>query len=113
MSAPRRIQLKRTKGWRLPEGTINVARPGRYGNPYRIGQLHQRQDDHNNWTLGKLTRHEAVELFRQDIEAALSGGTIDLRVVEMLAELRGHDVACWCGENEECHGDVWLEVANR
>jgi len=30
-----RIQLKRTKGWRLPEGAIVVSRPSRWGNPFR------------------------------------------------------------------------------
>ena len=26
---PARIQLRRTKGWRLPEGALRVARPGK------------------------------------------------------------------------------------
>lgn len=30
-----RIQLRRTKGWRKPEGVISVARPSRWGNPFR------------------------------------------------------------------------------
>lgn len=35
MSAPRRIQRKRIKGWRMPEGAVYVGRPGRWGNPFR------------------------------------------------------------------------------
>ena len=35
MSAAKRIQLRRTKGWRKPEGAIVVARPSRWGN-YRV-----------------------------------------------------------------------------
>lgn len=31
---PDRIQLKRTKGWRLPEGAASVARPTKWGNPF-------------------------------------------------------------------------------
>jgi MT-A70/Domain of unknown function (DUF4326) len=34
---PKRIQLRRTSGWRLPEGAISVTRPGRWGNPFRVG----------------------------------------------------------------------------
>lgn len=32
---PKRIQRKRTKGWRMPEGAIYVGRPSRWGNPIR------------------------------------------------------------------------------
>ena len=32
---PQRIQLKRTKGWRKPEGSIVVSRPSKWGNPYK------------------------------------------------------------------------------
>ena len=34
--APRRIQLRRTAGWRKPEGAIVVARPSKWGNPVPI-----------------------------------------------------------------------------
>lgn len=34
---PKRIQLKRTKGWRKPEGVIVVARPSKWGNPFKLG----------------------------------------------------------------------------
>ena len=31
---PERIQLRRTKDWRKPEGAIVVSRPSRWGNPF-------------------------------------------------------------------------------
>src|SRR6185437_10542536 len=37
MSEPKRIQRKRTKGWKMPEGAVNVTRPGKHGNPFKIG----------------------------------------------------------------------------
>ena len=37
LSMPKRIQLKRTKGWRKPEGAVVVSRPSRWGNPFAIG----------------------------------------------------------------------------
>lgn len=36
MSGPQRIRLSRQKGWRKPEGAIVVARPSRWGNPFRL-----------------------------------------------------------------------------
>lgn len=34
--SPKRIQMRRTKGWRKPEGAISCMRPGPYGNPFPI-----------------------------------------------------------------------------
>jgi SAM-dependent methyltransferase len=36
---PVRIQLSRAKGWRLPADAVSVARPGRFGNPFRVEML--------------------------------------------------------------------------
>lgn len=63
---PRRIQRKRTKGWRMPDGAIYVGRPTKWGNPFRV------ESDWLLWTgvaLGfkgdKLSRHRAaVHLYR-------------------------------------------------
>ncbi len=33
---PRRIQRKRTKGWRMPEGAVYVGRPTVWGNPFAL-----------------------------------------------------------------------------
>ena len=35
---PARIQLRRTKGWRLPKGAVRVARPGKWGNPFSVAE---------------------------------------------------------------------------
>lgn len=35
--SPQRIQLHRTRGWRKPDGAVVVARPTRWGNPFRYG----------------------------------------------------------------------------
>jgi hypothetical protein len=36
---PKRIQLRRTAGWRMPEGAVSVARPTKWGNPFKIGAI--------------------------------------------------------------------------
>lgn len=120
MSAPKRIQLRRTKGWRKPEGAIVVARPSRYGNPFKV---ERRWDGQFGWvtvaTDGRLTTNErlshaealldAVEMF------ALHGGAMGSHEIgqDDLERLRGHDLACWCPLDQPCHADVLLEWANR
>jgi hypothetical protein len=37
-TTPNRVQLRRTKGWRKPEGAISVARPHKWGNPLELGK---------------------------------------------------------------------------
>lgn len=40
MSKPKRIQLRRTKGWRKPVGAVVVSRPSVWGNPFRAADYH-------------------------------------------------------------------------
>ena len=34
--SPQRIQRKRTKGWRMPEGAVYVGRGSKWGSPFRL-----------------------------------------------------------------------------
>ena len=52
MTAPTRVQLRRTRGWRKPEGAISVARPHKWGNPFAVGEH------------GVRTATNAAELYR-------------------------------------------------
>ncbi len=113
---PKRIQLRRTKGWRKPEGAIVVARPSRWGNPFTVAGAIEAGFAMND-TDG---RRVAVEAFRSwltgDPWAAGSGKAWDDRLAAYLAsisELRGRDLACWCPLDQPCHADVLLELANR
>ena len=90
MTVAARIQLRRTKGWRKPPGAVVVARPSRWGNPYRVEP-------------GR-TAAEAVALYRRWIEP---------RADAVRAELTGRDLCCWCRLDQPCHADVLLEIANR
>lgn len=96
-SGPRRLQLRRTKGWRLPPGAVNVARPSAWGNPYRIG------DRVEGWGLVK-DRADAVALYRERCLVPPDGRGYD--------ELKGRSLACWCPLDGPCHADVLLERAN-
>ena len=92
---PTRLQLSRAAGFRLHENAVNVARPTRWGNPFRVGKE-------------AATAEEAVRLFRERLFAR--GHDNDLRIA--LWTLRGCDLACWCKMGEPCHADVLLEVVN-
>ena len=95
---PRRIQRKRTKGWRMPEGAFYVGRGSRWGNPCQVIRLvegHEVRD-----------RAREVELFRKYLSR---NRWVHFDAVVLL---RGHDLACWCPLDVPCHGDVLLEIAN-
>lgn len=98
---PKRIQLKRTKGWRIPENTVVVSRPSKWGNPYRIG------DDVPGLKGAKMDREDVVHWHR------ISMMTASRELIEQIrTELRGKNLACWCRLDCECHADTLLEIAN-
>lgn len=125
MSAPKRIQLRRTKGWRKPEGAIVVARPSSWGNPYapilETGTGRWRITGRTPNGLVLLDGHEmpdraaaiieCVRLYRLMIASDAADQCDD--PADYFAELRGHDLACWCPLDAPCHADVLLDMANR
>jgi Domain of unknown function (DUF4326) len=91
---PERVQLRRTRGWRKPAGVVVVARPSRWGNPFRLGI--------------DGDRATCVGLYRR----ALLAGDLAFTIDDVRRELAGRDLACWCPLDEPCHADILLEVAN-
>ena len=61
---PQRIQLSRAKGWRMPADTVSVARPGKWGNPFRVGDLPMTGKN----ALQPLDQAGAVQCFRKAFE---------------------------------------------
>ncbi|WP_425087815.1 DUF4326 domain-containing protein [Stappia sp.] len=108
---PRRIQLRRTKGWRKPPNTVVVSRPSVFGNPFTVAAARE---------VGFADPHKAaVDEFR----AWLSGNPLTIvpvkngkmrrqTILARLPELRGKNLACWCPLDSPCHADVLLEMAN-
>ncbi len=70
-----------------------VARPTKWGNPYRPD---------------KLTRAQAVANYRRDLLA----GKLKISIEDARRELKGRDLACWCSLDGPCHADVLIEIAN-
>ena len=105
---PQRIQRKRTKGWRMPEGAVYVGRPTKWGNPYAIGDI-------NGWTGAPIVdRKEARSVYAAEWQtvASFAPKQFDALAAEIRTELAGKDLACWCPLDQPCHADVLLELAN-
>lgn len=108
MNSPVRVQLRRTKGWKMPENTVKVDRTTKWGNPFKV-------DDYTS-------RFEAVEAFRGLLNSADEGELSPRRLYpsceEIRSELAGKNLACWCklpvwpDDHDLCHADVLLELAN-
>jgi hypothetical protein len=83
----------------MPPNTVYVGRPTIYGNPFSIG------------SPCCETPEKAVRAYAFNVHRILTDGQI--------AELRGHDLACWCplydknGLRIPCHADVLLRLANQ
>lgn len=133
---PERIQLKRSAGWRKPEGAVVVARPHLWGNPWKVGR------PGGFWlpaypisgAIGvDMDAADAVELYRRlfdgpdpldrHLPSSLSPhGRRQVRnqlrahaarIRSLLDLLRGRDLACWCPLDQPCHADVLLRLANQ
>jgi hypothetical protein len=121
---PKRIQRRRTKGWRMPENTVYVGRPTRWGNPYYIGRVGNRRrwtgyfvGEHGNDidAFGEYATHReaaarAVEMYELHIGPM---GNHELDVEDVRRTLAGKNLACWCPPEQPCHADVLLELANQ
>lgn len=98
---PKRIQRKRTKGWRMPPNTVYVGRPTEFGNPLALGEW-------CNWNSKDYdgnTHEDCVNFYREWIMEQYSPE-------ELRERLGGKDLACWCPLNQPCHADILLELAN-
>lgn len=90
----------------MPENTVCVTRPGKYGNPFVIGKVYEFEGER---TL--MTPELAVEYFREMIE--IDRKNYPLYFSAYIREIRGKNLACWCKPGDPCHADVLLEIANQ
>lgn len=114
---PTRIQRRRQAGWRLPAGAVCVTRPGRYGNPFVIERIGDLWTVRCNWPgRAEFPDEEGARVFsigrhRHHLMHPQSR-VVPLTVEDVVRELRGKDVACWCRLDQLCHGDTLLDLAN-
>lgn len=141
MSTPKRIQRKRTEGWRAPEGAVYVGRGSKWGNPFRVwlcnccGYWDVMDDngvgyhidhavargdkpttgivlDPTPMARGEAQRLEAVAHAVELYTQDIEWGTAAFTADEVREELAGRDLMCWCALDAPCHADVLLELAN-
>lgn len=70
----------------MPENTVYVGRPTKWGNPFPSATMFCSSIGHPNSQLG--FEPEEIE------------------------QLRGKNLACWCPLDNPCHADVLLKIAN-
>lgn len=113
MNRPVRIQLKRTKGWRMPANTVKVDRTTKWGNPF----------DWRDWLENAprsvlRTAAEREYWARQQCVAEFYERQLELkslvpsRFEREMEELRGKNLACWCKPGAACHAEILLAFAN-
>lgn len=138
---PARITLSRAKGYRRPDGTVQVDRATIFGNPWQVGNPGiwwlPRNDNKAGWIIGydfglNITQADAVTFYREWLDGrfmppsmppCLNGmGQLVLwtamharrsAILARLPSLTGHPLGCRCKPGEPCHADVLLELANK
>ena len=125
--SPLRVQRRRSKGWKMPENTVSVCRPGKWGNPFQIGGYFKLGGVSPAMLGGRWLWMERAIWKPADIEDALATGFVlvedQAQAVEMFEQLmksspwkvddlRGKNLACWCKPGTPCHADVLLRLAN-
>lgn len=112
-----RIQRKRARGWRMPEGAIYVGRGTPWGNlsrvivPLRGSPGYVVMDGDKDETA---THHgsryeanaEAVSRYRERLRC---DGALQEQIRHAL---KGRPLACWCSPHLPCHTDVLVEIAD-
>ena len=102
MDKPIRVQRKRSKGWKMPANTVYVGRPSKWGNPYSP------DDFIKNGLDGEMAEKGVIAAFSSFVHHPLNH---EFRA-EIIKELKGKSLACWCPLDKACHADKLLEIAN-
>lgn len=94
---PARIQRRRAKGWRMPDGAVYVGRPGKFGNPWKVGDVLP--------SGAVVDRAVAVALYAAHLAA--NPGLVTAARAE-LADATA--LACWCPLDRPCHADILIKA---
>jgi hypothetical protein len=121
MTAPIRIQRRRTAGWHMPPNTVYVGRGTPFGSPFPVarGTSTSCGVSKTIWVVGTFdgpamwVRDSRDEAQRIAVDAYRAWVFQQPEILEMIwRDLRGKNLACWCPLDRPCHADVLLELAN-
>ncbi len=107
---PKRIQRRRVKGWRLPANTVCVTRPGKWGNPYKVGEEYNYE--------GGFKKIENTQMAVNSYQQSIKFFGFPVSKEQIKRGLKGKNLACWCplidknGNHIPCHADILLKIAN-
>lgn len=114
--------LVQKRGVRLPKNAVSVARPTKFGNPWKVsraqGQWRVEGEFYGRDFESRIGAHTAaVELYNRWINGhpSLRSEELDHRrnqILASLSQLQEKDLACYCPLDLPCHRDVLLKVAN-
>lgn len=88
----------------MPENTVSVCRPGKWGNPFRVGDM--------EFVAGGPARPMDAERVVSRYRFWLTKDLGARHLRSCLPELRGKNLACYCKPGTPCHADVLLDLAN-
>lgn len=103
----KRIQLSRKRGAKLPPGTVNAARPGRWGNPFNWKEYAESMSIEES-------KKCASGLYKDWLQSKIPLFEIERRrwILSHLHLIREAEyVACWCKATDSCHADILIELA--
>lgn len=135
----RRLQRRRSAGWRAPEGAVYVGRPTRFGNwlvvgnPGRLDIAREASGCRVRYEIvldRPVDAAEAARLYRAWLAGVDVGGLLAglglagdaaalaadllaahrLDVLAALPQLAGRDLVCWCAPEAPCHADALLDA---
>jgi hypothetical protein len=122
MVRPVRLQLSRRKGFDLQAlsretnglEAVNVARPSRWGNPFKVG------DPHPYALPEDLATEAGRREMAMDAQCCVDVYALSIATANLICdgrvtnELAGKNLACWCSTEPgtHCHADILLELAN-
>lgn len=93
----------------MPENTVKVCRPSKYGNPFHVADVMEHHDG------DKLAAQaDCVRSYRRWIEEGITSFCADgpPSIGEIRRDLAGKNLACWCKAGTPCHAEVLLDLAN-
>ncbi|MCZ2129514.1 MAG: DUF4326 domain-containing protein [Bacteroidia bacterium] len=103
----KRVQRKRTKGYRIPENTKYVGRPTKWGNPFRVEDLGAEESVKRYKEC--ILNNAMCYYYIDEIEASIQFDRFKW-MSENLEQLRGFDLACFCSLSVPCHADALIEL---
>ena len=111
----KRIQRKRTKGYKMPDNCKYVGRPTKWGNPFRVEYLGAEEAVKRYKEC--ILNNAMCYYYLDEIEASIQFDRFKW-IADNLEQLRGLDLACFCSIVDKkdvytpCHADILLSLSN-